>query len=71
MTRAHLADIVEALEEAERDAQECGDWVREFAPDSRSAKKYAARALDAQCRAARLAEVAAMVQAQIGADDAE
>jgi Lon protease-like protein len=71
MTRAHLADIAEALEEAEREAREGSEWVGVFAPNSRSAKKYTARALDAKCRAARLAEVAAMIQAQIGADDAD
>jgi hypothetical protein len=71
MTQAHLDDVLEAREEAEREAQGHDEWATLFSPGSSSAKKYAAGANTARCRAARLAEVAVHLAAQIeGADDA-
>ena len=65
MTREHLADIAEARDDALKEAAENREWISEFAEGSKSRAKYTHRAAASERRAARLAEVAAMIEAKL------
>ena len=68
MTRAHLEAVREAIGDTEHEALIETDSAGYSTSDTWK-QQHIARAKAADDRAARLTEVAALIQAQIGADD--